>query len=120
MCGTDARTLRPAQFVRRTTFGCGHDSTDRPAADSARAKSERAKEAVVQLCPLAGLDELPNRLRNDWRARALKHSPDVAGTGFEERAGRHRILDLCHFVHCATFPAPALVCKLQRRASRPQ
>ena len=77
-------------------------------------KASVAVETVVQLRPLAGFDQFRDGLRDDRRARALERTPDVGTTGLEQHAGRYRVLDLPHFVHCATFPASPYLCKLLR------
>ena len=63
----DARKLRPPKSLRSAFLCFRHDSADGLATETAGPKRERAEKPVIQLLPIAGLDELGNGSLADRR-----------------------------------------------------
>ena len=111
--GADAGKLRPTDFVRRAAFGRWSRScrsSGRGCRPCQKRGCDRSGRSVPSTRPPRPAPR--STATRSARSRFRSSPPDVGRTGLEQPSGRHRVLDLRHFVHCATFPAPALVCKL--------
>src|SRR3977135_1179937 len=88
-----AGKLRRLIIWRVATLRFGNDLADGPTAQTAGAKSERAKEAVVQFIPLSLCDQLRDYLLIKRRGGAVKKRRDILRGRVKELAGPESVCD---------------------------
>jgi hypothetical protein len=117
--GADAGKFRTIERLWRAAFGRGHDLANGAPAQTAGAEDECLEKAVIELLPVALIDEFLDASLSDGRVGVIQQLPKVFDTALEQVAGLPSLLDsftkVCHEKETMMGKAVRVVdCRMQR------